>query len=154
MSKWWWKTPCIAKTSSTVDWRGRAPGKLDSNEEKNSNPKAETLYKYVSDKILYTHCGCPWPLLVMKADFWQRRSASYFVNSCLQNCWTHNTTNRRGVHATLLYYCSLVLFLRRSLFIFPVHGYQIAFINDPPITGSEILIPLKLAVLNCDIIPP
>ena len=37
--------PCdrYCKTSSTVNWRWRAPGKPDSNKEKNSNPIAETV---------------------------------------------------------------------------------------------------------------
>ena len=46
------------KTSSTVDWRCRAPGKPDSNEEKNSNPIPETVLDFFQTAVF-----CPSPEL-------------------------------------------------------------------------------------------
>ncbi len=39
----WYVNIQVLKASSTVDWRWRAPGKPDSNEEKNSNPITGTV---------------------------------------------------------------------------------------------------------------
>ena len=46
--------PCdgCCKTSSTVDWRWRAPGKSNTNEEKNSNPIPETVTSVSGNHVL------------------------------------------------------------------------------------------------------
>ncbi len=82
LSKWWWRTPCdrYCKTSSMVDWRWRAPGKPDSNEEKNCNPMPETVYNILVLPVILEN----WQFLYLAwLQCWLLTSLCPFVSLCL-----------------------------------------------------------------------
>ncbi len=82
-----WGSSCdgYCRTSYTVDWRWRASGKPDSNEEKNSNPKAETVNDiiwHLLSRMLKRRARCRRTINAQVFLF--VIVAQYFIIMCLQ----------------------------------------------------------------------
>ncbi len=72
----------MLESGGTVDWKWRAPGKPDSNEENNSNPIPETVYSVV---FLVCYLGGDQTIKI-KILLWNPNLKYYFIqNMCNQS---------------------------------------------------------------------